>query len=154
FVFFELHPQELTHLESNFKDDPRIQIRKSDGYRGALTLAPRSRERMVVLIDPSYETQDDLEALIEWTPKALRRWPDAVIMIWLPLFRDGREDDFGVYLANLAPGSISGARWPEDPFSSTALAGTAMISYRVSEKVIAEANHIADVCENPWAQID
>lgn len=151
-AFFELHPQEITFLEQNFGGDGRVQIKKADGYRGALSLAPRGREQMVVLIDPSYETLDDLEALIDWVPRALRRWQNAIIMIWLPLFKDGREDEFGAYLADLAPGGISGARWPDDPNSKSALAGTAMISYRVSEKAISEAAAIADVCETLWAQ--
>lgn len=150
--FFELHPQEHAHLSENYGNDPRVQIKKADGYRGALTLAPRSREQMVVLVDPSYETMDDLEALIEWTPRALKRWPTAIILIWLPLFKDGREDEFGAYLADLAPGGISGARWPEEHDSKSALAGTAMICYRVSPTVIDEATRIAEVCETLWAQ--
>ncbi|MAP96280.1 MAG: 23S rRNA (adenine(2030)-N(6))-methyltransferase RlmJ [Ponticaulis sp.] len=150
--FFELHPKEYAALEKNFGSDKRVQLRKADGYRGALSLAPRSREQMVVLIDPSYETLGDLEALIEWVPKALRRWPNAILLIWLPLFKDGREDEFGAYLADLAPGGISGARWPDDPDSQSALAGTAMISYRISEKLIADTAQIADVCETLWAQ--
>lgn len=152
FAFFELHPQEIRFLEDNFDADPRIQIRKADGYRGALSLAPRGREQMVVLIDPSYETLSDLEALVDWVPRALRRWPTAIILIWLPLFKDGREDEFGAYLADLAPGGIAGARWPEDPYSKSALAGTAMISYRVSDEVVASAAQIAEICETLWAQ--
>ncbi len=152
FAFFELHPQEITFLEQRFGADDRVQIKKADGYRGALSLAPRGREQMVVLIDPSYETIDDLEALMDWTPRALKRWPNAIVMIWLPLFKDGREDEFGAYLSELAPGGIAGARWPEDPNSNSALAGTAMICYRVSDKVVEQASQIADVCELLWAQ--
>ncbi|MFC6199650.1 23S rRNA (adenine(2030)-N(6))-methyltransferase RlmJ [Ponticaulis profundi] len=151
-AFFELHPQEIAHLETNFKDDDRVQIRKADGYRGALSLAPRGKEQMVVLIDPSYETMDDLEALVDWVPRALRRWPNAIIMIWLPLFKDNREDEFGAYLADLAPGGISGARWPDDPDSRSALAGTAMISYRIPQKAVEDSAKIADICETLWAQ--
>ena len=55
-AFFELHPTEYAALTKNIGNDPRAQIRKADGYRGALSLAPRSKEQMVVLIDPSYET--------------------------------------------------------------------------------------------------
>ena len=151
-AFFELHPQEITHLKGHFDSDPNVQIKKADGYRGALSLAPRGKEQMVVLIDPSYETMGDLEALIEWTPRALRRWPNAIIMIWLPLFKDGREDEFGAYLSELAPGGIAGARWPEDPDSQSALAGTAMISYGIPDRVIAQTAEIANVCETLWAQ--
>lgn len=150
--FFELHPKEHEALTKNLGNDPRVQIRKADGYRGALSLAPRSRERMVVLIDPSYETLGDLEALIDWVPKALRRWLDAIILIWLPLFKDGREDEFGAYLADLEAGGIAGARWPDDPDSKSALAGTAMISYRISDSLVQKSAQIAEVCENIWAQ--
>ncbi|MAI89619.1 23S rRNA (adenine(2030)-N(6))-methyltransferase RlmJ [Ponticaulis sp.] len=151
-AFFELHPKEHAALQDNFGNDSRIQIRKADGYRGALSLAPRSKEQMVVLIDPSYETLADLEALIEWVPKALRRWPNAILMIWMPLFKDGREDEFGAYLADLEAGGIAGARWPEDPDSNSALAGTAMISYRIAPELIAQSAEIAEICENLWAQ--
>lgn len=151
-AFFELHPTEYAALTKNIGNDPRAQIRKADGYRGALSLAPRAKEQMVVLIDPSYETLGDLEALIEWTPKALRRWPNAIIIIWLPLFKDGREDEFGAYLAELEAGGIAGARWPDDPDSNSALAGTAMISYRIPQNLIETSAEIAAVCETLWAQ--
>lgn len=149
---FELHPTEHTFVSKTFEGDDRVLIRKADGYRGALTLAPRAKENFAVLVDPSYETLDDLKALIEWVPKALRRWPKAVIMIWLPLFKDGREDEFGAFLAELESGAIAGARWPDDPSSTTALAGTAMISYRVSDTVVDAGHRIAEILENLWAQ--
>ena len=101
YILFEKHPAEYDALCKALGKDDRIQIKKADGYAGALKLSPRSGETMVCLVDPSYETSRDIDALALWTPKALKRWPKAVLMLWLPLFRDGRESEFGEYLTTL-----------------------------------------------------
>jgi len=91
-VLFEKHPTEHKALLGNLGTGDRIQIKKDDGYRGALRLQPRRGEDMLVTLDPSYETEADMDALANWVPRAMRRWPKASFLIWLPLFADGRED--------------------------------------------------------------
>ena len=150
-VLFEKHPAEFEALQLAMGEDPRVQIKKTDGYSGALRLAPRSRERLVVMVDPSYETERDLEQIVEWTPRALRRWPDAVIVIWLPLFKDAREEDFGAYLADLEQGVIAGARWPVSPDGRSSLEGSAMIVYRVDEALGHRLTGIGDACRQVWS---
>ncbi|MEO1101204.1 MAG: 23S rRNA (adenine(2030)-N(6))-methyltransferase RlmJ [Pseudomonadota bacterium] len=151
-VFFELHPTEHKALNTALGDDDRIQIRKSDGYAGALKLAPRRGERMMVFVDPSYETLRDMDAMAEWTPRALKRWPKAEIILWLPLFRDEREADFGAYLASLEDGVVAGARWKVDPSDETALAGSAIVAYRVSEGAADKAAGIAAALQGHWSK--
>ena len=150
-VLFEKHPQEYDALHNALGHDERIQIKRSDGYGGALKLAPRSGEQMVVLIDPSYETMRDMDALAEWAPRALRRWPNAMIIIWLPLFRDEREMEFGAYLSELTEGTIAGARWPTNPMDETALEGTAMVAYRVPAPIGDKMTSIASSLQSYWA---
>ncbi len=150
-ALFELHPGEHAALTEAVSGDTRMQIKKADGYRGALALQPRRGERLIAMLDPSYETMDDLEALIRWTPTALKRWPTAILMIWLPLFVDGREDEFGAFLSELERGGIAGARWPEDD-SGSALAGSAMIVYRVEDALVAHITAIAAALEQVWAK--
>jgi 23S rRNA (adenine2030-N6)-methyltransferase len=150
-VLFEKHPQEYDALHNVMKHDDRVQVKRADGYSGALKLAPRSGEQMVVLVDPSYETMRDMDALAEWAPRALRRWPKAVLIIWLPLFRDERELDFGAYLSELTEGAIAGARWPIDPMEETALEGTAMVAYRTSEATGEKMASIASSLQSFWA---
>ena len=106
---------------------------------------------MVVLVDPSYETTRDMDALAEWAPRALRRWPHAIMLIWLPLFRDEREQDFGAYLSELEAGTIAGARWPIDPYSESSLSGTAMVAYRISESNGQKITRIATSLQSYWA---
>lgn len=150
-VLFEKHPQEYDALHNAMKHDERIQIKRADGYGGALKLAPRSGEQMVVLVDPSYETMRDMDALAEWAPRALRRWPNAILVIWLPLFRDERELEFGAYLSELTEGAIAGARWPTDPMDETALEGTAMVAYRTDESTGQKMAAIASSLQSFWA---
>lgn len=150
-VFFEKHPQEYDALHSLLRHDDRIQVKRSDGYGGALKLAPRSGEQMVVLVDPSYETMRDMDALAEWAPRALRRWPNAILIIWLPLFRDERETEFGAYLAELSEGAIAGARWPTDPLNETALQGSAIVAYRVGPETGERMADIASSLQSFWS---
>ena len=150
-ILFEKHPKEYDALHNTMKRDARIQVKRADGYGSALKLAPRRTEQMVVLVDPSYETMRDMDALAEWAPRALRRWPSAILLIWLPLFRDEREQDFGGYLSELEAGTIAGARWPVDPMSESSLSGTAMVAYRISESNGRKITRIATSLQSYWA---
>ncbi|ABI76108.1 conserved hypothetical protein [Hyphomonas neptunium ATCC 15444] len=151
-MLFELHPQENAALTEAMKGDDRIRIQKADGYAGALKLAPRAGEQMVVLVDPSYETHRDIEALALWTPKALKRWPGALLILWLPLFRDGREAEFGEYLATLGDAMIVGARWPVALGTESSIEGSAMVAFGAPAEARAKCEAIASSLESYWAQ--
>ncbi len=151
-VLFELHPAEHEALCAAFAGDPAVQVHKADGYAGALRLSPRRGERMIVFADPSYETIADMERLAEWTPRALTRWPRAAIVLWLPLFRDEREAEFGAFLAGLEDGVVAGARWPSDHAKDTALIGSAIIAYRVAAPVREAASAIASTLQSLWSK--
>lgn len=151
-TLFELHPQENAALTEAMQGDDRIRIQKADGYSGALRLAPRAGEQMVVLVDPSYETQRDIEALALWTPKALKRWPVALLILWMPLFRDGREAEFGEYLSTLGDAMIAGARWPVALRTESSIEGSAMVAFGAPKEARAKCDAIASSLENYWAQ--
>ncbi|MEL6567766.1 MAG: 23S rRNA (adenine(2030)-N(6))-methyltransferase RlmJ [Pseudomonadota bacterium] len=150
FVLFEKHPTEHDALVAAFQGDPRAQIKKADGNSGALKLQPRRGERMLVFSDPSYETLADMEALADWTPRALARWPDAIVAVWLPLFKDEREAEFGAFLASLESGIVAGARWPAPDDKDTALSGSALVAFRVPPRVRRAAAQIADDLTAHW----
>ena len=149
-VLFEKHPAEHKALEAAFPHDDRVLIKQADGYASALKLAPRSGEHMVVFVDPSYETSRDIDALALWTPKALKRWPDATLILWLPLFKDGRETEFGEFLAGLDKSLIAGARWPVAPDSESALEGSAIVAFRAPEASTDRCHRIAASLEYWW----
>ena len=151
-IFFEKHPTEHRELVGALGKDDRIQVKHADGYAGALKLSPRAREQMVCFVDPSYETSRDIDALALWTPRALKRWPNATLILWLPLFRDGREAEFGEYLTDLDDGFVAGARWPVDPLDESALEGSAIVAYRAPASSRDAALSIASSLQSWWAR--
>ena len=150
-ALFEKHPTEYNELCAALGDDKRIQIRKADGYSGALKLQPRRGEQLICFVDPSYETSADMEALADWAPRALKRWQDAIIILWLPLFRDERESEFGAWLSSLEDGVIAGARWHIPDTDESALEGSAIIAYRVPEIARKSATHISQSLQSYWS---
>jgi 23S rRNA (adenine2030-N6)-methyltransferase len=150
-IFFEKHPAEHAALAKSVGDDPRVQVKHSDGYSGALKLAPRGAEQMVCFVDPSYETSRDIDALALWTPRALKRWPQGILILWLPLFRDGRETEFGEYLASLDDCIIAGARWPVDVDDESALEGSAIVAFRAPSSASAPSHAIASSLQSWWS---
>lgn len=149
-VFFERHPAEYEKLVASLGDDKRTRAIKDDGYNGALRLQPRSRERAFVFLDPSYETERDMEELAGWLPRAMKRWPKAVFLVWLPLFKDERELEFGQFLSSLDFGFVAGTRWNEDSDKDSALDGSAMIGLRTSPAMGRPAFEIAEQLDAYW----
>jgi len=149
-VLFELHPAEHKALSQALRNDDRVQIRKEDGYRGALRLQPRRGEHMLVILDPSYETDADMDALANWVPRAMKKWPKAQFLIWLPLFADGREEEFGAYLSSLDEGFVAGARWARGDEDPSALEGSAMIGLRLGGAAARKSFAIAAELDKLW----
>ena len=149
-VLYELHPAENAALQTALGGDGRIRIERSDGYLGALRLSPRRGEKLCLLVDPSYETANDILNVGNWVPRALSKWPDAVIMVWLPLFADAREAELLDHLAGFEPTAIAGTRWPMRPHDNKALSGSAMALFNISEAVADKAGAICDACHDLW----
>lgn len=149
-ALFELHPAEHKALSQALHNDERVQIRKEDGYRGALRLQPRRGEHMLVMLDPSYETDADMDALANWVPRAMKKWPKAQFLIWLPLFADGREEEFGAYLSSLDEGFVAGSRWARDDEDPSALEGSAMIGLRMGGAAARKSFAIAAELDKLW----
>ncbi|WOR13676.1 23S rRNA (adenine(2030)-N(6))-methyltransferase RlmJ [Hyphomonas sp. FCG-A18] len=150
-ALFEKHPAEHAALAKALAKEPRALIRKEDGYRGALRLQPRRGEEMLVMLDPSYETEADMDALANWVPRAMMKWPKARFLIWLPLFADGREEEFGAFLSELDEGFVAGSRWARRSQDPSALEGSAMIGLRISGPAAKRAFAIAAELDKLWA---
>ena len=149
-VLFELHPAEHKALSQALHKDRRVQIRKEDGYRGALRLQPRRGENMLVMLDPSYETDADMDALANWVPRAMRKWPKAQFLIWLPLFADGREEEFGAFLSELDEGFVAGSRWARKSDDPSSLEGSALIGLRIGGGAARKSFAIAAELDKLW----
>ncbi|MEM1087378.1 MAG: 23S rRNA (adenine(2030)-N(6))-methyltransferase RlmJ [Pseudomonadota bacterium] len=150
-ALFEKHPTEHDALAQALHKESRAIIHKEDGYRGALRLQPRRGEEMLVMLDPSYETDADMDALANWVPRAMTKWPKARFLIWLPLFADGREDEFGAFLSELDEGFVAGSRWARRSQDPSALEGSAMIGLRIKGTAAKRSFAIAAELDKRWA---
>lgn len=80
----ELHPQEFRALSENLALwEPHLQQR--DGFEFALSQAPPTPRRGLMLVDPSYEVKTDYERIPPFLQAVARRWNVGVLMLWYPL---------------------------------------------------------------------
>jgi 23S rRNA (adenine2030-N6)-methyltransferase len=91
-VLHELHPAEHTALlRAMAEAGPPVAIHRRDGFEGTLALAPPEPRRGLVLVDPSYEVKHEYAAVAAFVRRLLRRWPEAVLLVWYPLLATGRH---------------------------------------------------------------
>jgi 23S rRNA (adenine2030-N6)-methyltransferase len=63
------------------------EIESADGYAALKSFLPPDERRGLVLIDPPYESLDELKFMLHAFSEAYRRWPGAVYLIWYPIRR-------------------------------------------------------------------
>ena len=81
----ELHPSELSALRRLFAHRRHVGVHARDGYEALVALLPPVERRSLVLIDPSYETGDEIARMTSALGRALHRSPGSVYAIWYPL---------------------------------------------------------------------
>jgi 23S rRNA (adenine2030-N6)-methyltransferase len=81
---FEIHPTDHKILASYLGDTPGVEVKMSDGFASLKSQLPPPTRRGVVLIDPSYEIKTDYLRALAALREALERFPEAVVILWLP----------------------------------------------------------------------
>lgn len=90
----ELRPDDAEALEFEFARESRVTVQAIDGYIGLKALLPPPEKRALVLIDPSFENQDEFVSIRRGLGEALRRLPGAVCAVWYPVTERARADEF------------------------------------------------------------
>jgi len=81
----ELHPPTAAALRGRFAGDPQVAVHQRDGYEALRALLPPAERRGMVLIDPPYETADEMDTLLRAVDTALARWPEGIYALWYPI---------------------------------------------------------------------
>jgi 23S rRNA (adenine2030-N6)-methyltransferase len=81
---YELHPTDHKILDSYMEEVHGVEVKSGDGYGSLKSQLPPSSKRGVVLIDPPYEIKTDYLRVLGALREALERFPDCVVIIWLP----------------------------------------------------------------------
>jgi 23S rRNA (adenine2030-N6)-methyltransferase len=84
-VFVELQPAEARALMREVESPGRIRTEIEDGYAALKALLPPDERRGLVLIDPPYESVDELKIMLQSFVEAYRRWPSGVFLMWYPI---------------------------------------------------------------------
>ena len=80
----EIHPTDHKILASYLGGVPGVEVKMTDGFAALKGHLPPSTRRGVVLIDPSYEIKTDYTRTLAALREALQRFPEGVVMVWLP----------------------------------------------------------------------
>jgi 23S rRNA (adenine2030-N6)-methyltransferase len=63
----------------------RVRTEIDDGYAALKAFLPPEERRGLVLIDPPYESLDELKTMLQAFEDAYRRWPSGIYLMWYPI---------------------------------------------------------------------
>lgn len=81
----ELHPEEHAALRRALPRQPNVQVHARDGWEALGALLPPPQRRGLVVIDPPYETPDELAMSARALGHALKRFGHGAYLWWRPL---------------------------------------------------------------------
>lgn len=81
----ELHPEDAGALSALFSRVDRVRVHQRDGWEALTALLPPPAPRGLVLIDPPYEAEGELERAARALGPALKRFSHGLYLWWRPL---------------------------------------------------------------------
>jgi 23S rRNA (adenine2030-N6)-methyltransferase len=84
-VVNELHPEDQAALEMLFARDDETKVLALDAWIALKSLLPPKERRGVVLVDPAFEEQGELDRLVEGLGEAVRRFATGTFLLWYPI---------------------------------------------------------------------
>ncbi len=84
-VVNELHPEDHAELARLFARDAETKVLSLDGWTALKSLLPPKERRGVVLVDPAFEEEGELDRLVEGLEEAVRRFATGTFLLWYPI---------------------------------------------------------------------
>lgn len=84
-ILVELRPDDAELLRHEFYSDKRVAVHQSDGYQALKAFLPPKENRGLVLIDPAYEENDEVEKIANALTIASKHWRNGLYAIWYPI---------------------------------------------------------------------
>jgi 23S rRNA (adenine2030-N6)-methyltransferase len=84
-VLNDLHPQDRATLAANYVSDRRVRVTGVDAVQAVKAELPFPERRGVVLLDPAYESTDDLADLVRTVAYIMERMAQTVVVAWYPV---------------------------------------------------------------------
>jgi 23S rRNA (adenine2030-N6)-methyltransferase len=84
-LFVELMPAEARAAVREIESLGRTRTEIGDGYAALKAFLPPEERRGLVLIDPPYESLDELKLMLQAFKDAYIRWPSGIFLMWYPI---------------------------------------------------------------------
>jgi 23S rRNA (adenine2030-N6)-methyltransferase len=84
-LFVELMPAEARAAEREIESHGRVRTEIGDGYAALKAFLPPEERRGLVLIDPPYESLDELKLMLQAFADAYHRWARGIFLMWYPI---------------------------------------------------------------------
>ena len=84
-VFVELLPAEARSVEREVGSLGQVRTDIGDGYAALKAYLPPPERRGLVLIDPPYESVEELKQMLQAFRAAYARWPTGTYLMWYPI---------------------------------------------------------------------
>ncbi len=84
-LFVELLPAEARATLREIESLGRVRTEIGDGYAALKAFLPPEERRGLVLIDPPYESIDELKTMVQAFTEAYQRWPSGIYLLWYPI---------------------------------------------------------------------
>lgn len=100
----ELHPTEHQCLAKAL--DRSAHLYAEDGFEVALRICPPTPRRGLLMVDPSYELDEDYQKIPGWIEEVLGKWNVALVCLWYPILAGGPHEDFARELNTRVPNGM------------------------------------------------
>lgn len=84
-ILNEKHPEDVVQLKRNFRHNKNITVHNQDGWVLTKAILPTKEKRVVILIDPPFEQENELDLCIKSLTDAIKRMRQAIVIIWYPI---------------------------------------------------------------------
>lgn len=81
----ELHPEDHARLKGAVGRDRRVKLMDLDGWMALKSLVPPKERRGIVLVDPPFEVEGELERLAEGLAQGMQRFGGGTYLLWYPI---------------------------------------------------------------------
>ncbi len=113
---YELHPVDAAALKAEFAGDVQVKAIELDGWLALGAHVPPKEKRGLVLIDPPFEREGELERIVDGLSAAHRRWAGGTFAVWYPIKRPAERDRLHALLKASGIADIQTAEFFREPF--------------------------------------
>jgi 23S rRNA (adenine2030-N6)-methyltransferase len=123
--FNDLHSQTKATLEQHLGHDKRVTFLARDAQEAIKAVMPVKERRAAILIDPSYESENEIDSVVRQVQHGLRRLANATVMVWYPIKSIAYAGKFKDQLKQVQATDVLGVQLMiKEPFAEGGLAGS------------------------------